>query len=116
MRIFTIGYEGATMGEFCLGRLQKAGVERVIDVRAVANSGEPVFANALSMRWRSGIDYVHLRARHAGGGGAGRAGAGAVSPSRATEATTPLTNPDRISPRRIKLHSAGDEGWAAPTP
>ena len=34
MRIFTIGYEGATVAEF-LAALQDAGVERVIDVRAV---------------------------------------------------------------------------------
>lgn len=63
MRIFTIGYEGATMGEF-LSALQKAGVERVIDVRAVPNSRRPGFSktplrNALA---EAGIDYAHLRA------------------------------------------------------
>jgi uncharacterized protein (DUF488 family) len=63
MRIFTIGYEGATMGEF-LATLQKMGVERVIDVRAVPNSRRPGFSktplrNALA---EIGIDYVHLRA------------------------------------------------------
>jgi uncharacterized protein (DUF488 family) len=63
MRIFTIGYEGTTMGEF-LGVLQKAGVERIIDVRAVPNSRRPGFSktplrNALA---EAGIDYVHLRA------------------------------------------------------
>lgn len=63
MRLFTIGYEGATVGEF-LGALQKAGVERVIDVRAVPNSRRPGFSktplrNALA---EIGIDYVHLRA------------------------------------------------------
>jgi len=63
MRIFTIGYEGATMAEF-LSALQAAGVERVIDVRAVANSRRPGFSktplkNALA---EVGIDYVHLRA------------------------------------------------------
>jgi uncharacterized protein (DUF488 family) len=63
MRIFTIGYEGATMGEF-LSALQQAGVERVIDVRAVANSRRPGFSktplrNALS---EAGIDFIHLRA------------------------------------------------------
>ena len=63
MRIFTIGYEGATMGEF-LGALQQARVERVIDVRAVPNSRRPGFSktplrNALA---EVGIDYVHLRA------------------------------------------------------
>ena len=63
MKLFTIGYEGATVGEF-LGALQEAGVERVIDVRAVPNSRRPGFSktplrNALA---EIGIDYVHLRA------------------------------------------------------
>ena len=63
MKLFTIGYEGATMAEF-LGALQAAGVERVIDVRAVANSRRPGFSktplrNALA---EAGVDYVHLRA------------------------------------------------------
>ena len=63
MLIFTIGYEGATMDEF-LAALRSAGVERVIDVRAIANSRRPGFSktplrNALA---EVGIDYVHLRA------------------------------------------------------
>lgn len=63
MRLFTIGYEATTMGEF-LDALKSAGVERVIDVRAVANSRRPGFSktplrNALA---EVGIDYVHLRA------------------------------------------------------
>jgi len=63
MRICTIGYEGATMGEF-LAALQSAGVERLIDVRAVPNSRRPGFSktplkNALA---EIGVDYVHLRA------------------------------------------------------
>jgi uncharacterized protein (DUF488 family) len=57
MRIFTIGYEGATVAEF-LAALQKAGVERVIDIRAVPNSRRPGFSktplrNALA---EAGID------------------------------------------------------------
>lgn len=61
--IFTIGYEGATQAEF-VAALQAAGVERVIDVRAVPNSRRPGFSktplkNALA---EAGIDYVHLRA------------------------------------------------------
>ena len=63
LRLFTIGYEGATMDEF-LGALQSAGVERVIDVRALPLSRRPGFSktplrNALA---EAGIDYVHLRA------------------------------------------------------
>ena len=77
MRIFTIGYEGATVDEF-LTALRDAGVERVIDVRAVPNSRRPGFSktplrNALS---EAGIDYVHLRAlgTPADGRAAARAG------------------------------------------
>jgi uncharacterized protein (DUF488 family) len=63
MRIFTIGYEGATQAEF-LAALKEARVERVIDVRAVPNSRRPGFSknllrNALA---EENIDYVHLRA------------------------------------------------------
>ena len=63
MRIFTIGYEGATMGEF-LAALQSAGVERVIDVRAVPNSRRPGFSKTplCTALAEVGIDYVHLRA------------------------------------------------------
>jgi len=77
MRIFTIGYEGTTVGEF-LNVLTEAGVKRVIDVRAVPNSRRPGFSktplrNALA---ESDIDYVHLRAlgTPADGRAAARAG------------------------------------------
>ena len=77
MRIFTIGYEAATVGDF-LGALQAAGVERLIDIRAVPNSRRPGFSktplgNALA---EVGIDYVHLRAlgTPAAGRAAARAG------------------------------------------
>ncbi len=63
MRIFTIGYEGATVGEF-VAALKKAGVERVIDVRALPLSRRPGFSKpprrgALE---EAGIDSVHLKA------------------------------------------------------
>ena len=63
MRIFTIGYEGATVAEF-LAALQKAGVERVIDIRAVPNSRRPGFSKTplRNVLAEAGIDYVHLRA------------------------------------------------------
>ena len=62
-KLFTIGYEGKTQAEF-LDELQAAGVELVLDVRAVAASRRPGFsktalANGLRER---GIDYLHLRA------------------------------------------------------
>lgn len=63
MRIFTIGYEGTTVGEF-VAALQRAGVERLIDVRALPLSRRPGFSKtplkgALN---QAGVDYVHLRA------------------------------------------------------
>jgi uncharacterized protein (DUF488 family) len=63
MRIFTIGYEGATQPEL-VAALQAAGVERVIDVRAVPMSRKPGFSkNVLAAGLReAGIDYVHLKA------------------------------------------------------
>lgn len=63
MRIFTIGYEGATVPEF-IAALQKAGVERVIDVRALPLSRRPGFSKS-SLRGaleQAGIEYVHLKA------------------------------------------------------
>jgi uncharacterized protein (DUF488 family) len=62
MKLFTIGYESTTMGEF-LDALKSAGVARVIDVRAVPNSRRPGFSktplrNALA---EVGIDYAHLK-------------------------------------------------------
>jgi hypothetical protein len=42
MRIFTIGYEATTMASSC--RADGAGVERVIDVRALPLSRRPGFS------------------------------------------------------------------------
>jgi len=63
MRIFTIGYEGATVGEF-LAALQAAGVERVVDVRALPLSRRPGFSKSplRAALEEAGIDYVHLKA------------------------------------------------------
>ena len=77
LRLFTIGYEGVTQGEF-LDALQAAGVERVIDIRAVPNSRRPGFSktplrNALA---EAGVDYVHLRALGTPANGRAAAGPG----------------------------------------
>jgi uncharacterized protein (DUF488 family) len=63
MKIFTIGYEKATQAEL-IAALEAAGVQRLIDVRAVPLSRRPGFsknilANGLA---EHGIDYVHLKA------------------------------------------------------
>jgi len=62
-RLFTIGYEGATQAEV-IAALRAAGVERLIDVRAVPLSRKPGFSkNVLAAGLReAGIDYVHLKA------------------------------------------------------
>jgi uncharacterized protein (DUF488 family) len=63
MRIFTIGYEGTTVPEF-IAVLKDAGVERVIDVRALPLSRRPGFSKSAlaAALGEAGIDYVHLKA------------------------------------------------------
>src|SRR3954453_3345607 len=77
MRIFTIGYEGATVGEF-VAALQNAAVTRVIDVRALPLSRRPGFSKTplRAALQEAGIDYVHLKAlgTPAGGRTAARGG------------------------------------------
>jgi uncharacterized protein (DUF488 family) len=62
-RIFTIGYEGTTVPEF-IAALQRAGVERVIDVRALPLSRRPGFSKSplKAALEEAGIEYVHLKA------------------------------------------------------
>jgi uncharacterized protein (DUF488 family) len=63
MRIFTIGYEGATQAEL-IACLQQAGVELLADVRAVPQSRRPGFSKnilAASLQ-EAGIDYAGLKA------------------------------------------------------
>jgi uncharacterized protein (DUF488 family) len=61
--LFTVGYERATPAEL-LTALREAGVHRVVDVRALANSRRPGFAKrALSAALEeAGIGYTHLPA------------------------------------------------------
>ena len=77
MRIFTIGYEGTTVGEF-LNALKEAGVRRVIDVRALPLSRRPGFSKSAlrAALDEAGIEYVHLKAlgTPANGRAAARAG------------------------------------------
>lgn len=63
LRIFTIGYEATTVGDF-LSALASARVERVIDVRALPLSRRPGFSKSplRAALAEAGIDYVHLRA------------------------------------------------------
>lgn len=62
MKLFTIGYEGEPQAAV-IDRLKAAGVEVLVDVRAVAASrragfSKTVLGNSLG---EAGIDYVHLR-------------------------------------------------------
>ena len=63
LRIFTIGYEGATVPEF-VAALTQAGICRVIDVRALPLSRRPGFSKSAlrAALGEAGIDYVHLKA------------------------------------------------------
>ena len=63
MKIFTIGYEATTMPDF-IGTLAAAGVERVIDVRALPLSRRPGFSKTslAASLGEAGIGYVHLKA------------------------------------------------------
>ena len=60
--IATIGYEGATVQTF-LDALRAAGVELVVDVRAIAGSRRPGFAKTrlAGNLHEAGIEYLHLR-------------------------------------------------------
>src|SRR5207237_10033602 len=77
LRIFTIGYQGATVGEF-LAALRQAGIEQVIDVRALPLSRRPGFSKSplRAALEEAGINYVHLKAlgTPADGRAAARAG------------------------------------------
>ncbi len=63
MTIYTIGYEATTMADF-LAALKTAGVERVIDVRALPLSRRPGFSKSslAASLGEAGIDYRHLKA------------------------------------------------------
>lgn len=77
MKIFTIGYEGTTVPEF-IAALKEAGVERVLDVRALPLSRRPGFSKTplRGALEEAGIEYVHLKAlgTPADGRSAARAG------------------------------------------
>ena len=61
--VATIGYEDATVQRF-QETLKEAGVELLVDVRAVASSRKPGFAKTrlAANAAEVGVEYVHLRA------------------------------------------------------
>lgn len=62
MKLATIGYEAATLPDV-IRSLKDAGVQIVIDVRAVASSRRAGFSKTLlaNSLHEQGIDYLHLR-------------------------------------------------------
>ena len=62
MKLATIGYEHATLPEV-IGKLEQAGIEILLDVRAVASSRRAGFSKSLlaGTLAEHGIEYVHLR-------------------------------------------------------
>lgn len=84
MKLFTIGYEGATQAEV-IARLKAAGVRRLVDVRAVAASRRAGFSKTIlgeSLK-AEGIDYRHLRALGTPKAGRDAARKGRISEMRA---------------------------------
>jgi uncharacterized protein (DUF488 family) len=84
MKLRTIGYESATQGAV-IDCLKRAGVEVLIDVRAIASSRRAGFSKTLlrASLAEAGIDYVHLRAL-----GTPKAGRQAVRAGRVAEMET----------------------------
>jgi uncharacterized protein (DUF488 family) len=80
----TIGYEGKTLDEF-IAELKHAGVEIVLDVRAVAASRRPGFSKtALGNALReNGIEYRHFRSLGTPAAGREAARKGRVAEMRA---------------------------------
>ncbi len=91
--LFTVGYEGKTVDEL-LDALKGAGIELLIDVRAVAASRRPGFsktalAGALA---EQGIDYLHLRPL-----GTPKAGREAARKGRIAEMRHPAADRDDLT-------------------
>ena len=81
MKLFTIGYEGAPQAEV-IGRLKAAGVDVLVDVRAIAASRRAGFSKTVlgASLNEAGIDYLHLR-----GLGTPKAGRDAARKGRTAE-------------------------------
>lgn len=84
MKLFTIGYEGATQADV-IARLKAAGVQTLVDVRAIAASrragfSKTILGNSLAAE---GVEYVHLRALGTPKAGRDAARKGRVSEMRA---------------------------------
>ncbi len=107
MKLFTIGYEGAAQPEV-IGRLKAAGVETLVDVRAVAASRRAGFSKTIlgqSLK-AEGIDYVHLRALGTPKAGRAAARKGRVAEMRAIFADHLAEPQARLELARLKALAA----------
>ena len=107
MKLFTIGYEGAAQPEV-IGRLKAAGVETLVDVRAVAASRRAGFSKTIlgqSLK-AEGIDYVHLRALGTPKAGRDAARKGRVAEMRAIFADHLAEPQARLELARLKALAA----------
>ncbi len=88
MKLSTIGYAGATQDDV-IGRLRTAGVELLVDVRAIAASRRAGFSETLLAHslGDAGIGYRHLRAL-----GTPKAGRNAARKGRIAEMRTIFTD------------------------
>ena len=109
LRIFTIGYEGATGGEV-LAALREAGVERVIDVRALPLSRRPGFSKSplRAALEEAGIEYVHLKALGTPSEGRAAARAGRQRDLERIYAGQ-LELPEAIAQSALMLEMAGEK-------
>lgn len=110
-RLFTIGYEQATQGQV-IGALQAAGVELVIDVRAVAASRRPGFSKTIlaSSLEAEGVGYRHVKALGTPKAGREAARAGRTSEMHALYEAH-LAEPDS----GLALSEVAALAWARPS-
>lgn len=110
MRIFTIGYEGATQAEL-VAALKVAGVELLADVRAVPLSRRPGFSkNILANGLReAGIDYVGCKAL-------GTPAAGRDAARRGDHATLARVYAGQLELPEAMVQGAQLREWAAERP
>ena len=107
----TIGYEAKTLDEL-LEALKDAGVELLIDVRAVAASRRPGFSKtALAGALKeSGIDYLHLRPL-----GTPKAGREAARAGRTAEMRRIYDQHLETTEAQLAMEQAASEAAARPS-
>lgn len=101
----TIGYEGATQADV-ISRLTDAGVELLIDVRAIAASRRPGFSKTVlgASLTEAGVGYLHLRDL-----GTPAAGRQAARAGRIAEMHAIFAEHMETTPAQLALLRAADE-------